>query len=92
MTDEFEPQPGFHVFGGDNINAESYVDPEPIKWLTGTKYMVELPEDFKEHAQIKRWCELNCKDVVAYFASLRYADEIYFFLETDAVAFKLRWL
>ncbi len=97
-VDEFDPQPGFHLFGGEDSNKKDYIDPAPIKWITGKEYMFDMPRDFKEHAQIKRWCEENCKDAVAYEIKRGYSmgtyftDKIYFFLETDAAAFKLRWL
>lgn len=96
--DELDPQPGFHLFGGEDKNKKSYIDPAPIMLITGTKYVFDISRDFKEHAQIKRWCEQNCKDAVAYEIRRGYSmgtyftDKIYFFLETDAAAFKLRWL
>lgn len=96
--DELNPQPGFHIFGGEDRNKKDYIDPAPIMWLTGEKYAFEIPRGFNEHAQIKRWCEQNCKDAVAYEIRREYSmgtyliDKIYFFLETDAAAFKLRWL
>jgi len=55
--DEFEPQPGFDIFGWITTNSNDYKDPQPIKWLTGEKYMLELDVHFNEHAQVKRWCE-----------------------------------
>lgn len=96
-TDELNPQPGFHLFGGNDITDKSYVDIAPIIWITGKKYIFDMPRDFEEHAQIKRWCEQNCRDAVAYekrgYSMGTYlTDKIYFFLETDAAAFKLRWL
>ncbi len=92
--DELDPKPGFHIFGGKDRNHKDFKDSSPIKWLTGEKYVFELSTDFKEHAHIKRWCEENCKDTVAYLVTTsRYtSDVIYFFSETDAAAFKLRWL
>lgn len=92
--DELDPQPGFHIFGGEDRNHKDFKDPSPIKWLTGGKYQFELSSKFEEHAHIKRWCEENCKDTVAYLitASRYQSDVIYFFSETDAAAFKLRWL
>lgn len=93
--DEFDPQPSFHVFGWITNDIKNYKDLQPIKWLTGEKYMFELDSDFNEHAQIKRWCEQNSKDTVAYDMTrpgYNGKDKIYFFLETDAMAFKLKWL
>ena len=96
--DELEPQPGFHVFGGKDKNKKEYIDPAPINWITGKKYAFEMSSDFNEHAQIKRWCEQNCIDAVAYEIRNGYSmgiyltDKIYFFSEADAVAFKLRWI
>jgi len=96
--DEFKPQPGFHLFGGEDKKKKDYIDPFPLIWITGKKYMFDMPRDFKEHAQVKRWCEENCKDTVAYEVRTGYqmgiyvVDRIYFFSEIDATAFKLRWL
>lgn len=93
--DDLDPQSGFHIFGWISNNGDDYRDPQPIKWLTGEKYMFNLDTDFNEHAQLKRWCEENCKDTIAYITArpnYRLQDKIYFFSETDAVAFKLRWV
>ena len=57
--------------------------------------MFKMSPDFKEHAHVKRWCEQNCKEAAAYEMSrpgYTLSDKIFFFLETDAAAFKLRWL
>ncbi len=65
-----------------------------IKWITGIKYSFEVPKEFQEHAQLKRWCEENCNDKVVYEENKTYhsvLDEIYFYDEEDAAAFKLRW-
>ena len=67
-----------------------------VKWLTGFEYCVEIPATFSKHAQIKRWCEDNCQDVVCFYtikypSSSRVDQRIYFFLEEDAVAYKLKW-
>lgn len=81
-----EEEKQFYIFS-DNYDQ--------IKWITGTKYLFELPEDFSEHAQLKRWCEENCSDNVVYYENkLTYSipDEIYFYDEADAAAFKLRWI
>lgn len=65
-----------------------------VKWITGTKYSFEIPEGFQEHAQLKRWCEENCNDKVVYEENKIYhsmLDDIYFYNEEDAAAYKLRW-
>jgi len=96
--DELDPQPGFHLFGGEDKNKKGYINPAPILWVTGKKHAFDMPREFEEHAQIKRWCKQNCKDAVAYEIRRGYqmgiylTDKIYFFSEEDAVAFKLRWL
>jgi len=96
--DELDPQPGFHLFGGEDKNKKDYINPAPILWVTGKKHAFDMPREFEEHAQVKRWCKQNCKDAVAYEIRKGYqmgiylTDKIYFFSEEDAVAFKLRWL
>jgi len=62
---------------------------DEVKWFTGTEYECQLPEDFKKHAQLKRWCEENCEDVVVYLTSSR--RQIFFFGEIDATAYRLMW-
>ena len=76
----------FYIFSDGNFGE--------IKWLTGTKYLFELSNSFNEHAQLKRWCEENCEDVIVYYENKNtydIPDEIYFYSETDDAAFKLRW-
>lgn len=68
---------------------------DEIKWLTGFDYKFELPRDFHEHAQLKRWCNEECEDIVVFYEQeiqYRISEYIYFYSETDAMAFKLRWL
>ena len=66
---------------------------EIIKWKTGYKNKLFFKVDFNEHAQLKRWCEENCSDIVIYWDSDHWEndDELYFFNEADAAACKLRW-
>lgn len=74
------------------FHVKELTDSEDIKWLTGTKYHIELPDHFYEQAQLKRWCEENCCDVVVYITrSNGQYEEMYFFDEADAMACKLRW-
>lgn len=86
---ETEPQPGFHLFKQGDREADA-----KIRWLTGERHAFVLNVEFKNQAHIKRWCEENCTDTVSYLEDDGYrgSDEIYFYLESDAVAFKLRWL
>ncbi len=67
---------------------------ETIKWKTGYKYKLCFNTKFEEHAQLKRWCEENCMDIVIYWENNHWDqdDELYFFNEEDAAACKLRWL
>lgn len=87
---ETKPQPGFHLFRS-GVDKDS--DHE-IRWLTGQKYIFFLDIDFEEQAQIKRWCEENCNDTIAYLEDTGWdcSDKISFYSESDAAAFKLRWL
>ena len=62
-----------------------------IKWLTGTEFTFAMPKNFKQHAQLKAWCEENCEHLVAFLGN-GLGEHIYFFSEEDAMAFKLRWL
>ena len=68
-------------------------DEDTIKWLTGCQFYFTIEENFRQHAQLKRWCEENCADVVAFLnkAKFRYHESIFFFNEEDAMAYKLRW-
>jgi len=86
---ETTPKPGFHIFDhGDRETSGK------INWLTGKLYSFILDVELKNHAQMKRWCEENCSDTVAYVEDDGWnkSDLIYFYLESDAAAFKLRWL
>ena len=68
-------------------------DYKKIKWLTGTEFTFTIDGGFKQHAQLKVWCEENCEKVVAFLCMGGGADEyIFFFSEEDAMAFKLKWL
>lgn len=83
-VEQKEESPGFHIVKESN----------DIRWLTGLEFVHDLPNEFKQYAQIKRWCENNCEDTVAFLCLSRFVstERLYFFSETDAVAFKLRWL
>lgn len=66
-----------------------------IKWLTGFEYKFNIDKDFREHAQLKRWCNEECEDVVAFLTQeIQFVttEHIFFYSETDAMAFKLRWM
>lgn len=73
-----------------------------ITWLTGFEFICTLPDEFKQYAQMKCWCEENLEHVVAFLGrggvcsycdrgGYRREENLYFFSETDAAAFKLRW-
>jgi len=67
---------------------------EKVKWETGYEYRLEFEQMFQKYAQLKRWCEENLSDKVAYWESdepWSQEDTLYFFNEEDAVACKLRW-
>ena len=81
---EFTPKPGFHIVYKN--------DKDRIVWLTGTRWGFPINKTFKQHAQLKRWCEENCKDTVTYYIGEFNLHHIYFFDEYDAAAFKLRWI
>lgn len=87
---ETNPQPGFHLFRSDSDRDIEH----KTTWLTGQKYVFYLDLDLEEQAHIKRWCEENCVDTVVYVEDNGWEmhDGIYFYLESDAAAFKLRWL
>lgn len=83
-----QPDVKFYILEGDSARAE-------IKWLTGFETGFTMPHNFKKHAQVKRWCEENCSDAVAYYcdkSSFRHNEYLYFFAEEDAMAFKLVWV
>ena len=65
-----------------------------IKWFTGEEHGFDLPDNFKNHAQLKLWCESNCTGPIAFLECMNWnsKDMIYFFYEEDAMAFKLKWL
>lgn len=67
-----------------------------IRWITGFKNKIEFDgTNFKEHAQIRRWCFDNCNDKVVFIENRDYGSirqiTMYFYDEKDAVACKLRW-
>ena len=84
VEEKMTSEPGFHVVK----------DSQEIRWLTGFEFVCILPEQFKQYAQVKRWCKENCEDTVAFLGRTQFqSDErLYFFSETDAMAFKLGWL
>lgn len=84
IEEKMIPEPGFHIIK----------EPDEIKWLTGLDFVFVLPNDFQQYAQIKRWCNENCEDTVAFLGRghLRYEEQVYFFSESDAMAFKMKWL
>ena len=87
---ETKPQPGFHLFRADTDRDIEH----QITWLTGQIHSFYLDVELEEQAQIKRWCEENCTDTVVYVENTGWEmrDSIYFYLESDAIAFKLRWI
>ena len=69
---------------------------DEIKWLTGLKHLVEFDgRAFKEHAQLRDWCLENCTGKVVFIENMIRFNEIaivaYFYNESDAVGFKLKW-
>ncbi len=83
-VEQKEESPGFHIVG----------ELDNVRWLTGLEFVHILPNNFKQYAQIKRWCENNCEDTVAFLCLSHYVstERIYFFSGEDAIAFKLKWL
>ncbi len=68
---------------------------EKVKWETGYAHRLEFDENFKQYAQLKRWCEENLSDKVVFWETDEpwiSKDTLYFFDEGDAVACKLRWV
>ena len=65
-------------------------DIDDVKWLTGTEFHFTMEDNFKQHAQLKRWCEENCEDMVAFLQG-NYYERIYFYSEEDAMGYKLKW-
>ena len=89
---ELEPKPAFIIL--DNI--------DDILWNVNIDYFFEINSDFKKRAHMKRWCEQNCLDTVAYYMpygnkvgfsenEVILNDRIYFFRQEDMLAFKLQW-
>ena len=64
-----------------------------LAWNTGLKNVVTIANSFQDHAQLKRWCEENCKELVVYCYSAAYKinDRLYFYDEEEAAACKLMW-
>ena len=68
---------------------------EKVKWEAGYAYCIAFDEEFKEYAQLKRWCEENLSDKVVFWETDKpweILDTLYFFDEEDAAACKLRWV
>ena len=69
-------------------------DIDEVKWITGFARGFEIPKTFREHARLKRWCMENCEDVICYYInkqSYDSKDNIYFYSDEDAMAYKLMW-
>lgn len=68
-------------------------DYDRIRWVTGTENGIELNKmaSREDWAQIKRWCEENCKEPVSFFVGDYGDGTFYFFSRDDMMYFKLVW-
>lgn len=88
-------QPDVEVKKAEFIILDGEDARSKIKWLTGFENGFTFPHQFKQHAQVKRWCEDNCSDKITYYSdktSFINNEYLFFFAEEDAMAFKLVWV
>ena len=43
--------PGFNIFGGEDKNKKDYIEPAPLKWITGKKY-IDCRNQSKDHIEL----------------------------------------
>jgi hypothetical protein len=74
---------------------------DKIKWITGTKNVIEFDESFSDHAYFRDWCLDFCNNKIVFVddngqsvgSAYRYdiVYTVYFYSEEDAMACKLKW-
>ena len=82
--DDLEPVKEVHII-------KSYADIEWLVPIDNDHKVSILKEGIVNWAEMKRWCEQNSEDTVVIWTSMFSEVHFYFFKESDAVAFKLRW-
>lgn len=87
------PDPEFIVLDGNTMTGRNHPSWDTLRWKTGSEYSFALKKQFNRQAQLRFWCEQNCRSVVVYIDTKSNidSDSIYFFLVEDAAAFKLVW-
>ena len=81
-------------FSGKNYSIFLITDDlDRIRWLTGIDNSMSLRNmnGRGDWAQIKRWCEENCKDPTCFYKPEFAEHKFYFYSKDDMMFFKLVW-
>lgn len=62
-----------------------------ITWLTGKRYIFQIPEKFNMFAEARQWIDDNCQYPVVFNITAGTDKVFYFYSEDDLMMFKLVW-